>query len=287
MTAPAPTPSTTFAFSPGARGYIIADLQRTMGLEPTGLYDAALAKRLEDRDFSRVDSVAWGALAAGRLEFPSANERAASFLGGLDGFNFDTVVGGGPGVRIGILGFDIRTGSMIEVLRRMPTAMIDKLAGNAARALHELLDQPEARNAWALDYSQTGRLLLPVGEGLGRVLAAPASRRIQLELVRERWAETLIEVGIAGSVLLGENDTARMRSRLLVFTAMIWDGMGEDARWKLPAHYSKPILSVTHHGAMLEFARRAKTVHQDRMLMIVRGSGHCGGRAVRLSDAGV
>lgn len=193
-------------FRAGARGFLVADLQRALGMaQCDGILGPATAAAIAARSAAHglpARQVAGETLYKALGEpWPPLFERCLNLTANFEGAGF----GGcnardidGAGITFGIAGFTSASGEVQALVRQFAAAMPGPLEGfTAARqeALASLLSRPGDTAAWsAFAYDSAGRLRADFRRTMAAWGGSPEGRRLQWDEARARfWSRALAD----------------------------------------------------------------------------------------------
>ncbi|HEV3459104.1 MAG TPA: peptidoglycan-binding protein [Thermoanaerobaculia bacterium] len=186
-------------FAKGVRGEIIRRLQRQLGFVATavdGVFGDATFTAVKAFQAAQklaatgeVDGDTWQALMSAPV--PAVRDRALGVTGAFEGHDFTLAQGNfdGAGITWGIIGFNLGSGSLQQILRQVQASRPDLLQqafGAQTDPLLQLLEQPIPRQIAFADTISLGndkvRLAEPWRSAFGAFGALPEVQAAQLAL---------------------------------------------------------------------------------------------------------
>jgi hypothetical protein len=282
------TPESTitqpWAISLGARGIIVADVQKSLGLDGD-VFNVTMRDTLKARHgSSEITPKVWSRITKRAL--PALIDRCVALTAAFDDRSWGTATGnlGGIGASFGVLScFNVRTGGLFDVFNRMPGHVVEHHL--TSRGVDELRDvagmMPVDRVRWGVSITAPGTTnMIPTWaarfEALGKTREA---RKAQRDAAIELWnsaMEQASQIDVFAPALRSPEATHR-RIAALAFDTLVTDG-------KLD---TSPISALTLGTATPTFARRGSVAGQDRRLTIALGRGTVKGKPYTLSAMGI
>lgn len=212
---------------------LVAEVQRALGVRDDGVFGTMTSSALESRGIERLDAAAYQRLT--KRPPPGVFERCAQLTAAFEGHGYTRAAGNwdGAGATWGVIGFTLRSGSLLEVLRRIPTATLNRyLTSEGADQLRALSTRPLADAvAWGRDHSDP--MVDPAVHRPGtRLIALWQDRFAQLGATRDaidaQWAvarEWYWQPAVdALRALLGDEATHYPRALALAFDCHVQQG---------------------------------------------------------------
>lgn len=188
-------------FAKGAKGLLVEQIQRAAGATVDGAYGDGTAAAVQSRiGVPYVDEQGWSTLLG--EPFPSLFQRCLSLTAAFEGHGFTLAAGNwdGAGATWGIIGFTLKSGSLLEVLAQIPRPVLDKhlTVAGADELLALRGKDPRACVTWGADRSDP-----TVNANTGR----PGHKLLRV------WQERFASLG---------RTTEAQRAQMLVAESLYW-----------------------------------------------------------------
>lgn len=280
-----------------SRGVLVQRVQTALGLDADGIYgtltsDAvkkaqALHGFQQTGDIENVDQ--WRKIV--RSEPPSLFERCLGLTAQFEGHNYTLAAGNwdGAGVTWGIIGFNLKSNSLSEVLRRIPIPVLrDHFGKESADELLQVTTLPlTSRIAWGDSVSDASkkktRLVPRWAQGFDALGRTQEAQLAQQEVAAENyWAPSQKHLRARASWLKSER-AAAMWFDCWVQQGRVYDTAISAAKAAAPEGELAVLVAVAKAQASGNYA----TDILARRIAIASGFGAVHGREYRLAAYGI
>lgn len=283
----------------GARGALVQQVQAALGIGADGIFGAATEDAVRAAQEQRglpatggVDEATWTAVIG--EPFPVLFERCLSLTAAFEGHGYTFAAGNfdGAGITWGIIGFNLKSGSLAKVLGVIPAVDVDAALGSLAPTLRFVLTQPRADQVrWADSIStgaDKGRLQIPWSAAFARLSDLPSARTAQRAVAAESyWIPSQSLLNRSAPFLTSP------RAHALFFDAHVQQGgVRESAaqaamtEWQRTGNEDEALLALADTQACVAPARWREDVRSRRRCVATR-AGTVHGRSYDLRAWGL
>mgnify|MGYP001565573528 CR=1 FL=1 len=285
-------------FARGARGALVQQIQQALDIGADGVFGkdtaaavAAAQARHALPATGAVDEATWAAVVG--EPFPTLFERCLALTAAFEGHGYGKAAGNfdGAGITWGIIGFNLKSGSLGKVLSLIPAADVDTALGALAPVLREVLVRPQAdRVRWgdSLSTGEQKRLQPAWYDALARLGDLPSARTAQRAVAAESyWTPSQTRMSSLAPFL------TTPRASALFFDAHVQQGgvkesaaQAAQAAWKQAGSEPAALLAMADTQALSTSARWREDV-RSRRRCVATGTGTVHGRAYALTAWGL